>query len=77
MRKYLERLALQYLEDRGYVILPRAFVGVAIGYGVATGTRHDMRVVFPDYATKPMMIAVNHSIVEFKDTPLTREETRS
>jgi hypothetical protein len=31
----IERLAIWYLRSRGIVVLPRAFVGLVVGYGQA------------------------------------------
>jgi hypothetical protein len=61
----IERWALSYLTRRGMVVLPRAFVGMALGYSQAVklGSNGDFvtyRVEVPAFA-KP--IVLNHSML--------------
>ncbi|HEV8503651.1 MAG TPA: hypothetical protein VGR63_18920 [Casimicrobiaceae bacterium] len=61
----IERWALAYLKRRGMVVLPRAFVGMALGYSQAVKLEGDndinvYRVEVPAFA-KPIIL--NHSML--------------
>ncbi len=60
----IERLAIWYLNRRGIVVLPRFFVGIAIGYGTAFLTRHvghDLwEVTLP---RRSPYVAINNTVV--------------
>ncbi len=61
----IERLAAWYLKRRGRCVLPRAFVGLAVGYGQAVLIAGDCdnsiwRVTVPGEC---LPIALNHAIV--------------
>ena len=62
----LERWAERYLAHRGRAILPRAFIGFAIGCGTASKTKYGSdhfevwEVIVPKSSR---IIALNHSVV--------------
>jgi hypothetical protein len=65
MTQWLERLAEWYLRRRGRVVLPRAFIGMALGYAQAVRLEGDgdysvYRVEVPAFA-KP--IVLNNSML--------------
>jgi len=64
LRQWAIRYAFRLLEGHGYVVVPRTFVGVLVGYGFVRGTRHDMKVSFPDHLM-PMHIAINQTVCSF------------
>lgn len=61
----IERLAIRYLRWRGMVVLPRAFVGFAIGWGTAVRIASDeemdtYRIEVPCCGVR---VILNHALV--------------
>jgi hypothetical protein len=69
MTAMIERLAVWYLSRRGRVVLPFPFIGLVIGYGVATKTGEADGYVESQVSVPKIgkLVALNHSVVTARE----------
>ncbi|WP_024517034.1 hypothetical protein [Bradyrhizobium sp. Tv2a-2] len=65
---HLERIAVQFLKRRGRFILPRVFVGIAVGYATVLREKVGDGAVYYIYMPPGHeLMALNHTTVIDKD----------
>lgn len=60
MRQWIEKIAIRYLEKRGFLVLPTNFSGAVVGFGELWQISEDAFAIHLR-SPKKQLIAMNHS----------------